>query len=98
MTPGDIYIVAMPASSGREQAGTRPAIVVQATQFERQLPTVPIVPLTSQLAAQSFPGTFVVHPDTENGLTTTSVVLAFQLRAIDKRRLQWRIGQLGHRT
>jgi len=92
---GDIYTAEIPLSDGHEQAGTRPAIIVQAPRFESQLPTVLIVPLTSQLAAQAFPGTFLIHPDSENGLTVTSVALVFQLRAIDKRRLKYMIGQMG---
>ena len=94
MDIGDIYTVEIPVSDGHEQAGTRPAILVQAPQFEDQLPTVLIVPLTSRLAAQAFPGTFLIHPDSKNGLTTTSVALVFQLRAIDKRRLKRKIGRL----
>jgi mRNA interferase MazF len=94
MEIGDIYTVEIPPSNGREQAGTRPSIIVQASQFESQLPTVLIVPLTSRLTAQAFPGTFLLRPDSENGLTMTSVALAFQLRAIDKRRLGRRIGRL----
>ncbi len=95
MDIGDIYTVEIPPSDGHEQAGTRPAIVVQAPWCENQLPTVLIVPLTSQLAAQAFPGTFLIHPDSENGLTMTSIALVFQLRAIDKRRLRRMIGRLG---
>lgn len=91
---GEIYTVEIPSTNGHEQAGTRPAIVVQAPQFENRLPTVLIVPLTSRLVAQAFPGTFVIDPDTENNLTLPSVALVFQLRAIDKRRLQRRIGRL----
>lgn len=94
MDIGDIYTVEIPSSDGHEQAGTRPAIIVQAPQFENQLPTVLIVPLTTQLAAQAFPGTFLIHPDSENSLTMTSVALVFQLRAIDKRRLGRRMGRL----
>lgn len=94
MDIGDIYTVEIPPSGGREQAGARPAIIAQAAQFEDQLPTVLIVPLTSQLAAQAFPGTFLVHPDSQNGLSMVSVALVFQLRAIDKRRLKRMIGRL----
>ena len=94
MDIGDIYTVEIPSSDGHEQAGVRPAIIVQAPQFENQLPTVLIVPLTSRLVAQAFPGTFLIHPDSENGLTITSVALVFQLRAIDKRRLRRMIGRL----
>lgn len=94
MDVGDIYSVEIPHSGGHEQAGTRPAIIVQAPQFQNQLPTILIVPLTSQLAAQTFPGTFIIHPDSLNGLALTSVALVFQLRAIDKRKIKKRIGRL----
>jgi mRNA-degrading endonuclease toxin of MazEF toxin-antitoxin module len=59
MNVGDIYTVEIPPVDGREQSGDRPAIIVQAVRFEKQLPTTIIVPLTSQLAAQSFPGTYL---------------------------------------
>ncbi len=39
-----------------------------------------------------FAGTTLVQPTSENGLNQESVVLMFQLRAIDRRRLQGRIG------
>jgi mRNA interferase MazF len=92
---GDIYTVEIPSSDGHEQAGARPAIIAQSSQFATRLPTVLIVPMTSKLAAQSFPGTFLVQPDSENNLSTISVALVFQLRAIDKRRLKRKLGKLG---
>lgn len=95
MDIGDVYTVEIPASNGHEQAGARPAIIVQAPQFGDRLPTVLIVPLTSRLTAQSFPGTFLIQPDSDNNLNTTSVALVFQLRAIDKRRVKRRLGRLG---
>jgi mRNA interferase MazF len=94
MEIGDIYTVEIPASDGHEQAGTRPAIVVQDPQYEVQLSTVLIVPLTSRLAAQAFPGTFLIRPTSRNGLSVPSVALVFQLRAIDKRRLKRKMGRL----
>lgn len=45
MDIGEIYTIEIPSSDGHEQAGPRPAIVVQAPQFENRLPTVLIVPL-----------------------------------------------------
>jgi mRNA interferase MazF len=94
MDIGDIYTVEMPASDGHEQAGFRPAIIIQALRFEAQLSTVLIVPLTSRLAAQAFPGTFLIRPTSRNGLSVPSVALVFQLRAIDKRRLKRKLGRL----
>ena len=90
----DIYTVDIPPSDGHEQSGARPAIIIQAPQYTNQLPTVLIVPLTSRLTANSFPGTFLIQADAENGLTMTSVALVFQLRAIDRRRLRRRTGRL----
>ncbi len=40
MDVGDIYSVEIPHSGGHEQAGTRPAVIVQAPQFQNQLPTI----------------------------------------------------------
>jgi mRNA interferase MazF len=94
MEIGDVYTVEIPASNGHEQAGPRPAIIAQAPQFGDRLPTVLIVPLTSRLTAQSFPGTFLIQPDSDNNLNTTSVALVFQLRAIDKRRVGRRLVRL----
>lgn len=94
MEIGDFYTGEIPASDGHEQAGARPAIIAQASQFGDRLPTVLIVPLTSRLTAQSFPGMFLIQPDSDNNLSTTSVALVFQFRAIDKRRVKRRPGRL----
>lgn len=55
MEEGDIYLVEIPLSGGHEQAGLRPAIIIQAIRSEK-LPTVLIVPLTSKLKAAEFKG------------------------------------------
>ena len=94
MQEGDVYSVEIPMSGGHEQAGLRPAIIVQASDLEK-LPTVLIVPLTSKLKAADFPFSFLIEPDQINNLDVTSVALVFQLRAIDKRRLKNKIGNIG---
>ena len=93
MRIGDIYLVEIPLSGGHEQAGLRPAIIIQATGLEK-LPTILIVPLTSKLKAAEFPFTFVMKPDRLNNLDAVSVALIFQLRAIDKKRLKNKIGKV----
>ena len=95
MKYGDIYSVEIPSSDDHEQAGIRPAIIVQT--LKAQLPTIVIVPLTAKLAALSFTATFRIVPDEENHLTTESVALVFQLRAIDKKRLKSKIGNLSEK-
>jgi mRNA interferase MazF len=84
---GEIYRVSFPASDRQEQTGRRPALIVQGNIWLHSLPTVWIVPMTSNLQAARFSGTLLIDPDEHNGLTVPSVLLIFQLRAIDKRRL-----------
>ena len=90
---GDIHWIEFPASSAREQSGRRPAVIVHADDSP-PLPTVFVVPVTSNLRASRFPGTFEFEPSTANGLTDRSVLLAFQLRAIDRNRVGERVGCL----
>lgn len=90
MQRGDVIWVELPPVGGyarHEQAGTRPAVVVQTDPDRPELPTVVIVPLTTQTAALRFPGCFLVSPTPTNGLREPSVVLTPQVRAIDKRRV-----------
>ena len=90
---GDIHWIEFPASTAREEMGRRPAIIVQADTAPA-LPTVFVVPLTSNLRAARFPGTLEVEPSLGNGLKVPSVILAFQLRAIDRIRVAERLGSL----
>jgi mRNA interferase MazF len=87
LAQGEIYWVAFPPSDGREQMGRRPALIAQGGVVLQSLPTIWVVPITSNLRAAHFPGTICIDPNKENGLTAPSVLLVFQLRAIDKRRL-----------
>jgi mRNA-degrading endonuclease toxin of MazEF toxin-antitoxin module len=76
MSKGDVLLVELPIQeSGREQAGRRPAIAVQAE-------------------ALRFTHTLKVEPSRTNGLTATSVLLVFQIRAIDQARIVRTIGML----
>jgi mRNA interferase MazF len=89
---GDIHWVALPAVNGREQRGRRPAVVFQDDDYGGNLPVVLVVPLTTARAAMRFAGTTLIRPTAANGLRQVSVALVFQLRAIDRRRIQERIG------
>jgi mRNA interferase MazF len=85
MKKGEIWRVLIPTAPGHAQTGERPAIILQEMVYNNSLPTTLIVPLTSKLAASRFAGTLVLQPDQQNGLTTPSVALVFQMRTIDKR-------------
>ena len=93
MNVGDIHWVDLPSANGHEQRGRRPAVVLQDDNYGDSLPVVLVIPLTTVRSATRFTGTTFIRPTPENGLQQhESVALVFQLRAIDRRRLQERIG------
>jgi mRNA interferase MazF len=98
MNKGEVWRVRMPSIPGRTQSGERPAVIMQNEPFLSKLPTVQIVPFTSKLAANRFPGTLVVQPDGRNGLSVASVALVFQLSAQDKTSFLQHLGELDPTT
>jgi mRNA interferase MazF len=92
MARGDILLVGLPESDKREEKGNRPAIAVQ-TDIATS-PMLMIVPVTSSLGALRFPFTVRFEPSERNGLTLPSVAMVFQLRAIDRKRIIQKIGEL----
>jgi mRNA-degrading endonuclease toxin of MazEF toxin-antitoxin module len=95
VTIGDIRWVDLPPRGGHAQSGRRPGIIVQSQSFLDRIPTVLVIPLTSQLDALRFPGTVLAEADAQNGLRRASVALVFQLTALDQRYLKGSSGQ-GH--
>ncbi len=83
MKRGEVWRVKIPYLSGHVQAGDRPAIIIQDDQFNAILPTTLIVPFTSSIRSVRFPGTLLVQPDGQNGLTLPSIALVFQTRVVD---------------
>jgi len=97
MARGDVLLVDLPpprGSAGHEQVGRRPAVAVQSHTADAQLPTLVVVPFTSKLKALRFSHCIEVAPSPANGLTEQSVLLVFQLRAVDKTRVRRTIGCL----
>jgi mRNA interferase MazF len=91
---GDIYWVEFPSTNGHEQAGRRPAIILQEESMGGGLPVAFAIPLTSSLKALRFSGTVRIDPSSENRLTQPSVALVFQLRAVDRRRFGELVGTI----
>ena len=92
MARGDVLLINLPVSDGREQSGRRPAVAVQTDVADE--PMLMIAPITSNLNALRFNFSVKIEPSEENGLTQTSIVMIFQMRAIDKNRIIRKIGQL----
>ena len=90
---GDVFLADLDPTIGHEQAGTRPVLVVQCDLANERIPTVTVVPLTSNLRAGRFLFTVTV-PAAESGLRADSVILVFHLRTLDKTRLVRKMGHL----
>jgi mRNA interferase MazF len=91
--PGEVYLVRYPDSNGHEQAGRRPSIVLQDDSFAAKSPFVLALPLTTT-AVTRFPGVVFVPADAQNGLSSDSYAMVFQLRATDRRRFLSKLGEV----
>jgi mRNA-degrading endonuclease toxin of MazEF toxin-antitoxin module len=76
----------------------RQAVVLQSYGVSTSLPTVLVVPLTSDVEALRLPGTVPIEPDQENGLTRSVVALVFHLTAVDARLLEMSTGRISAGT
>jgi len=90
---GELYIADLDPVVGSEQGGLRPVLVIQNDMGNRYSPTVIVLAITSQLQKARLP-THVLLSASGHGLERDSVVLAEQVRTLDKRRLRERIGRL----
>lgn len=85
-------MVDLPISSGREQGGQRPAVIIQDEVYGLGSPLILVVILTSQLGALRFPGSTRIDPTPANGVSVPSVAMMFQTRALDRSRFRQRLG------
>jgi mRNA interferase MazF len=90
---GEIWWADLGAYRPREQTGRRPVVIWQSDALTRALQSILVVPLTTNLDRARLAGTAMIEA-TENGLSQTSVALAFQMRAIPRSCLLDRIRNL----
>ena len=91
----DIYYADLSKNTVKsEQGGVRPVIIVQNDIGNKFSPTVLVFPITSEIKKEHMPTHCVIHKSNKNGLKVDSMVLAEQIRAIDKSRLKDYIGYL----
>ena len=97
MTRGEFWLAALDPILGSEQGGTRPVLIFQRDLISRFTTTVVTIPFTTNLRRGSLPSCLRVSRG-EGGLTQDSVALCHQMRVLDKRRLQRRIGRVSEET
>ena len=90
---GDIYYADLIPVVGSEQGGVRPVLIIQNDVGNKYSPTVIATAITSQINKAKMP-THIEIDANEYGLSKNSVVLAEQIRTIDKKRLKEKIGHL----
>lgn len=79
---GEIYWFDFGYSGGSIQSGRRPAIVIQADNFNENSPTTVVAPITSVRKSRHLPSHIFIGE--ESGLAQPSMILLEQLRTINQ--------------
>lgn len=90
---GDMFYADLSPVVGSEQGGIRPVLIIQNDLGNKYSPTVIAAAITSQMHKTELP-THINIGSEECGLKNNSVVLAEQIRTIDKSRLKEKIGHI----
>ena len=89
-----IYLVDLEPTVGSEQGKTRPVIVISDEDINIILPVINVLPITSYKTGRKIYPNEVFISKTVSGLESDSIVLCYQIRTIDKKRLIKRIGSI----
>ncbi|MCA9963141.1 MAG: type II toxin-antitoxin system PemK/MazF family toxin [Anaerolineales bacterium] len=94
-----VFLASLDPTKGSEQAGRRPVLVVSREEVNQLLRVVNIVPLTSRKSEERiiYPNE-VLLPAGAAGLKVDSIALCYQIRTIDKLRLDQHYGELTNPT
>ncbi|MEI3401340.1 MAG: type II toxin-antitoxin system PemK/MazF family toxin [Clostridia bacterium] len=90
---GDMFYADLSPVVGSEQGGIRPVLIIQNDLGNKYSPTVIAAAITSQTNKTKLP-THIELGENTSGLKSNSVVLAEQIRTIDKSRLKEKIGHI----
>jgi mRNA interferase MazF len=89
---GDIVLCDLNPVIGTEQAGIRPAVILQIDRANTASPHTIIAPFTTKIRQTLLPS-HVLIPAGSGGLKQDSVLLCEQVRVVDKQRI---VRVLGH--
>lgn len=93
---GEIWLLNLDPTLGREQAGTRPALVLSVDKFNHgPAELVIVLPITSKDKRQPL-HVAVTHP--EGGLNRPSFIKTDDIRSVSKQRLMQCIGMVSAQT
>jgi mRNA interferase MazF len=90
-----IWLANLDPVIGSEQGRTRPVLVISETALNDILPVVNVLPVTSRKANRKIYPNEALLPAGTAGLTVESIVLCYQIRTLDRRRLLRAFGAVG---
>ncbi len=94
VSQGDVFWADFGEPIGSQPGFVRPVVVVQSDAFNlSEIATVVVVPLTSNLGLERFPGN-VLLPSKSTGLPKDSVANVSQVTTVDRVQLTDRVGSL----
>ena len=94
---GEVYVADLSGSVGSEQTGVRPVVIVQNDIGNQHSPTVIVACITTKAKKTGMP-THIMIRMANGTLSRRSMVMAEQLRTIDRRRLRDLIGTVDDLT
>ena len=92
MKQREIWEANLSPVKGREQAGSRPVVIVSGNVLNDHLEIVICCPLTSKI--KNYHGNVILKPEKQNGLKLTSEILTFHIRSLSKARLKKKLGKI----
>ncbi|HOI59946.1 MAG TPA: type II toxin-antitoxin system PemK/MazF family toxin [Candidatus Pacearchaeota archaeon] len=89
----DICLVNLDPVRGHEQAGSRPALIIQSDVLNRKLPTTIIVPFTGNIKYKNNILHYFLEKE-KTKLNNDSSLILFQIKCIDQNRIVKKIASL----
>ena len=89
-----IFLVNLGPVVGSEQGKTRPVLIISEEEINQILPVVNVLPITSRKQGRIiYPNEVIISAGT-GGLEKESIVLCYQIRTLDKKRLAKEMGKI----
>ena len=91
MNRGEIYYADLSPVVGSEQGVYRPVVILQNNKGNKYSTTVIVAPISSRMTKNDLPTHVIIETDF---LEKKSVILLEQIRTIDKKRIDEKLGKL----
>lgn len=90
----DIFLASLDPVIGSEQGKTRPVAVISDDEINEVLPVVNVLPITSKKEGRKIYPNEALLSKGETNLRVDSIVLCYQIRTLDKKRLIKKLGSI----